>query len=475
MIAFKLFLGILGGQLAPVFTNASVPPAVKTLVSLFPPFGLLRAVLDMIAYSAKTVDPVLDSSSTLEWPAVVEGRSAVGEVMLIFLIEAPLFLFLTYYMDQVSGTFGVHRHPLFCFGLNYKPPVVEQDDSEAAAGGRVLEDVKEEAKRVTNMEGRAVFERDAVTIHGLRKVYAGKPPKVAVQSLTMGIKRGECMGFLGPNGAGKTTTINMLCGFFQPTQGSATIEGLSILTEMERIYTIMGVCPQHDILWDLLSPRQHLLFYGRLKNIPRADLEQAVRTSLIAVNLLDNIDKPVGTFSGGMKRRLSVAMSLIGMPLVCYLDEPSSGLDPASRRQLWMSIQKAKASRSILLTTHSMEEAEGLCDSLGIFVGGEIRCIGAPQELKMRFGDTFVLTVTTTTANDQSEWLAGAVRDISDKAHCTYHLDKQHKYELPGQGVSLGKIFATMIKAREEGKVLSFGITSTTLEDVFIKIARSTG
>mmetsp|Transcript_15168 Transcript_15168/g.38033 ORF Transcript_15168/g.38033 Transcript_15168/m.38033 type:complete len:997 (+) Transcript_15168:4616-7606(+) len=469
MLCFKVMLGIVGGQLSPVFTDPAVAPFVKTIVSLFPPLGLLRAVLSMTDYAAKTVDPVKDSSPMLEWPAVLEGRSPVGEVMLIFLFEAPLFLLLTYYLDQVSGNFGVHRHPLFFLGLSYALPPQQVHDPENTAGRP--KDVEEEEARVATMNGLPAYQQDAVLIHGLRKVFPGHPPKAAVQNLTVGVKRGECMGFLGPNGAGKTTTINMLCGFFQPTQGTANVEGLNITSQMERIYTIMGVCPQHDIHWGLLSAKQHLLFYARLKNIPSTELEQSVKVALGAVNLLDRMNEPVHTFSGGMKRRLSVAMSLIGKPLVCYLDEPSSGLDPASRRQLWRCIEQSKASRSIMLTTHSMEEAEGLCDRVGIFVGGELRCIGAPQELKMRFGDTLNLTVTTTTANDHTSWLEDTVRQISDKANCTYRLDKQHKYELPANGVSLGKIFSTLIQAREDGKVLSFGITSATLEDVFIKIA----
>jgi len=119
-----------------------------------------------------------------------------------------------------------------------------------------------------------------------------------------------------------------------------------------------------------------------------------------------------------MKRRLSVAISLIGSPIICYLDEPSTGLDPASRRLLWQAIKNANKTRTILLTTHSMEEAEGLCDRMGIFVGGRLRCIGAPQELTMRMGGTLILTVTTTAgAGDQvHEWVDSAIRGVCPNA-----------------------------------------------------------
>jgi ABC-type multidrug transport system ATPase subunit len=137
-------------------------------------------------------------------------------------------------------------------------------------------------------------------------------------------------------------------------------------------------------------------FYGRLKNLKGAALDAAVDDALKSVNLAEPAtrQKLSGEYSGGMKRRLSVAISLIGNPLVVYLDEPSTGLDPASRHQLWEAILKAKKDRTIILTTHSMEEAEVLCDKIGIFVAGELRCFGAPQQLTHRYGSNYSLTVT---------------------------------------------------------------------------------
>ena len=137
-------------------------------------------------------------------------------------------------------------------------------------------------------------------------------------------------------------------------------------------------------------------FYGRLKNLQGAALDAAVDEALKSVNLAEAAtrQKLSGEYSGGMKRRLSVAISLIGNPLVVYLDEPSTGLDPASRHQLWEAILKVKKDRTIILTTHSMEEAEVLCDKIGIFVAGELRCFGAPQNLTHRYGSNYSLTVT---------------------------------------------------------------------------------
>ena len=167
----------------------------------------------------------------------------------------------------------------------------------------------------------------------------------------------------------------MLVGFLAPTEGTAIVEGLDIRSDMDEIYQIMGVCPQNNLLWETLTAREHLLFYGRLKNLNGVALTSAVDALLRKVNLFHGGvgDKRCGEYSGGMKRRLSVAISFIGNPLVVYLDEPSTGLDPASRRNLWQVVKDAKKDRAIILTTHSMEEAEVLCDRISIFVDGATR------------------------------------------------------------------------------------------------------
>jgi ABC-type multidrug transport system ATPase subunit len=212
--------------------------------------------------------------------------------------------------------------------------------------------------------------------------------------------------------------ISMLTGLFEPTKGTAFIDGKSIKHDMATIQQGMGICPQHDHLYDDLTAREHLLFYGRLKGFGGKELNDMVDGALHAVNLDDDPEasgaggggntttKRVKTFSGGMKRRLSVACSLMGNPSLVYMDEPSTGLDPASRRKLWDIISEGKKGRCIVLTTHSMEEADVLCDRIGIMAHGLMQCIGTASSLKLRFGAGFKLTVTT---NDKSSEMADKV------------------------------------------------------------------
>lgn len=221
---------------------------------------------------------------------------------------------------------------------------------------------------------------------------------------------------------------------------------------------------------ETLTPREHLSFYGRLKNLSGKALTSAIHECLREVNLLHVIDEEARTFSGGMKRRLSVAISLIGKPLIQFLDEPSTGLDPASRRLLWRAIKRAKMSRAVFLTTHSMEEAENLCDRLGIFVDGSLRCIGNPKELTARFGAFYVLTVACRHACE--EQVAAAVTSLSPSARITYSLAGTIKFEIPISQVSLAEVFRALSGRKSELGIRDWGIANTTLEEAFIKISR---
>ncbi|GMF14304.1 unnamed protein product [Phytophthora lilii] len=250
------------------------------------------------------------------------------------------------------------------------------------------EDVAREAERVRS--GRA--DGDAVKLLGIRKVYKGN--KVAVRNLSFGLPKGECFGYLGINGAGKTTTMKMMTGDIIPTSGSGTLGGFDILGEQLEVRRLIGYCPQFDALFELMSVREHLELFARIKGVARADLNEVVKSLMHQMNLDDFENKLAGTLSGGNKRKLSVAIALIGSPPIVFLDEPSTGMDPVSRRFMWNVIAAISTQRkesTIILTTHSMEECEALCTRVGIMVGGRLRCLGSVQHLKHRFGDGLML------------------------------------------------------------------------------------
>nr|GEV78912.1 ABC transporter A family member 7-like [Tanacetum cinerariifolium] len=199
---------------------------------------------------------------------------------------------------------------------------------------------------------------------------------------------------------------------------------------------------------------------------------KAVEESLKSVNLFNGgvADKQAGKYSGGMKRRLSVAISLIGDPKVVYMDEPSTGLDPASRNNLWNVVKRAKQNRAIILTTHSMEEAEHLCDRLGIFVDGSLQCVGNPKELKGRYGGSYVFTMTTS-LNHEAD-VENLVKGLSANANKIYQISGTQKFEMPKQAIKIADVFRAVENAKSRFTVQAWGLADTTLEDVFIKVAR---
>mmetsp|Transcript_26279 Transcript_26279/g.23158 ORF Transcript_26279/g.23158 Transcript_26279/m.23158 type:complete len:217 (+) Transcript_26279:520-1170(+) len=200
-------------------------------------------------------------------------------------------------------------------------------------------------------------------------------------------------GLLGPNGAGKTSLISMLTGLYPPEAGNAWVAGADIINQIELVRSNMGVCPQFDLLWPSLTVKEHLLFYARLRGIDSKEENEVVEKAMSEVYLTKFSNFRVKQLSGGMKRRLSVAISLVGDPKIIFLDEPTTGLDPENRRQLWDILVEARGNRAMVLTTHSMEEADVLCTRIGIITQGTLRCIGPQTRLKSLYGGGYHLFI----------------------------------------------------------------------------------
>jgi len=240
-----------------------------------------------------------------------------------------------------------------------------------------------------------------VRVTGFRKVYPSvfRQPVVAVDRASFGLEYGECFALLGVNGAGKTTTFRALT-HDDPLQtgGTICIEGLDLRRRFGEARKYLGYCPQHDdALIDLLSVEEHLHYYARIRGVPGPLRAQMVEKSLKEMNLVPHRFKTAQTLSGGNKRKLSVALALLGNPRIILLDEPSAGMDPKARRFLWTVVSKMSQHNkksAVVLTTHSMEEAEALSTKMGIMIrGGIFKCFGSSQHLKNKFGTGYEVEV----------------------------------------------------------------------------------
>jgi ABC-type multidrug transport system ATPase subunit len=231
---------------------------------------------------------------------------------------------------------------------------------------------------------------DLIVISQLTKVY--DTGKVAVNNVSLAIPPGQCFGLLGINGAGKTSVMAMLTAEFPPTSGDATLAGFSVRNEPEKTRRRIGYCPQFDAHFQNLTGREHVELYASVKGIPAKFVREAAAAKLDEVGIDEaDRDRMSAGYSGGMKRRLSLACATIGQPQIVFLDECSTGVDPVARREIWQMISDMVAGgnleeherTSVILTTHSMEECEALCPRIAIMANGKLRCLGSAQHLKV--------------------------------------------------------------------------------------------
>eukprot|EP00931_Biecheleriopsis_adriatica_P003540 TRINITY_DN105341_c0_g1_i1.p1 TRINITY_DN105341_c0_g1~~TRINITY_DN105341_c0_g1_i1.p1 ORF type:complete len:884 (+),score=199.22 TRINITY_DN105341_c0_g1_i1:354-2654(+) len=374
-------------------STKEVNDSLMWIYRLFPGFCLGHGLFEICTNSLAA------STIGMDYEVDLLGWDVAGKDVLYLFLSAPCFFVATVLLDYVAHS------PLAAAGRHLDPngqqgtgPEEEEDN-----------DVRAEAERVSS----GAADGDVIRLSALRKVYRtpeGKP-KVAVQRLSFALPRGECFGFLGINGAGKTSTLNMLTGAVLPSAGTAYLGGHDIVKEQWKVRRLLGYCPQHDALLDRLTVREHLELFGRIKGIPRAELKGYCDRMMRELSLSDHVDKLAMTLSGGNKRKLSLAISLMGSPPLVFLDEPSTGVDPAARRLMWnviSSVSTLRRESTVVLTTHNMEEAEALCSRVGIMVGGRLRCIGSNQHLKARFGQGYQLEVRL--SNPQAAAAAEAAR-----------------------------------------------------------------
>jgi ABC-2 type transport system ATP-binding protein len=283
---------------------------------------------------------------------------------------------------------------------------------------------------------------------------------VAVNGVDLEIKKGELFSFLGPNGAGKTTTIRMLCCLLKPTRGSASILGYDVVKTPFAVKRLIGVSPQETILSERLNCWENLALIGKVHGLSSNQVRRRSQELLETMGLMERAKDQVRKFSGGMKRRLSIAMALISDPQVLFLDEPTLGLDPQARRAIWDYIAGLKGKKTILLTTHYMEEADSLSDRIGIIDEGRVVALGTSQELKT---NTFGMrNMVVSTEHLTAEVIADLHSKYSRVAVTKGQLKISHK------DLDFKEIVDYL---HSRGVILhSAALEQPTLEDVFIQI-----
>ena len=295
----------------------------------------------------------------------------------------------------------------------------------------------------------------AIITDNLVKRYA---EVTAVNGVSLEIPEGEVFGLLGPNGAGKTTLISMLATLVRPTSGTALVAGRDIIKEPLEVRRNIGIVFQEPSVDDLLTARENLQLHSMLYGVPRREIAPRIEQFLKLVNLSDRADSLVKTYSGGMRRRLEIARGLIHGPKILFLDEPTLGLDPASRKAVWTHIRELKErhNTTIILTTHYMEEADSLADRIGIINQGRIIELDTPEALKRKVGQDLVFL--------KGEIDADALRALPFVK--TVERENGHyKISIEDSGANLQALL------NAGGRITGVEVRRVTLDDVFLKFA----
>jgi ABC-2 type transport system ATP-binding protein len=311
----------------------------------------------------------------------------------------------------------------------------------------------------TLSSGESIIRIDHVT-----KIFTEKKRSVvAVDDVSFAVKRGEIFGLLGPNGAGKSTLIRILTTLLSPTSGTACVDTFDIHKDPEKIRGIIGVCPQNSTLDVELTAYDNLAFYGRLVDVDENVLDARIRELLAMADLADRANMPAGTFSGGMRRKLEIVRAFIHHPLILFLDEPTIGLDPESRREVWQQIRRLNDEKTtIILTTHYMDEAEKLCNRIAFVDKGKLISLDTLDNLKRLIpsGDIIEIGCDAITGP-----LLDAIRSLN--LVNTVEAQKQ-KITIRAQNGSrvMPAVFAAF--TAQGALMTSIAIRSPSLEDVFI-------
>lgn len=403
----------------------------------------------------------------------IEGSTfSMATIFGMLILDTVFYLLLTWYIEAVfPGTYGIPKPFYFMFQSSYwcgtKPlhvsvdPDNEENNDEPGSAQPAHANHENEP---TNLEA-------GIKISNLSKTYKSSVgSKLAVDNLSCSMFKGQITALLGHNGAGKTTTMSILTGLFTPSSGSAVVNGHSILNDMEGVRQSLGLCPQHNVLFDRLTVQEHLKFFIRLKGKSGPDADAEITEMIKDLQLVNKENTASAKLSGGMKRKLSCAIALIGGSEVVILDEPTSGMDPYARRATWDLLLKYKTGRTILLTTHFMDEADLLGDRIAIMADGQLRASGSSLFLKNRFGIGYHLTLVQNEKVDMGA-IDHLIKSQIPKASFESRVGSEIDYILPQESTSTFKaLFRGLEEERGPLGIDSFGVSVTTMEEVFMKV-----
>ena len=422
---------------------------------------------------------------------------SIGLMYLMFIIDFFVYLFLGYYLHNVlPHEFGIRKPWYFLCSSDYwcntkdkkrkylniknklELPEFNTDES------RELEEDFNVSRRTSKFESEDIYENktksEVLEIRNIVKIF--EDGKKAVDGVNLNFYRDEIFALLGHNGAGKTTLISILTGMYEATKGKAIYDGINILdsNNMDLFREKLGICPQHDILFEDLNIREHLEMFSIFKGVDSNNVEAEVNKILHDFQL-ENIQNMIArNLSAGQRRKLSISIALIGGSEVIFLDEPSSGMDITSRRNLWEILKRQSEGKIIILTTHYMEEASVLGQRIGIINAGHMKCLGSPLFLIEKYGKYMSLNILKDEYADDKK-IVEFVKTLAKNVEYEI-LSEEIMFRIPVRDnnnidkkarkkVDIPKFFQVFDKNLNDLKIKSYSASMPTLEDVFLNVA----
>ncbi|XP_055264689.1 ATP-binding cassette sub-family A member 10 isoform X3 [Moschus berezovskii] len=410
-------------------------------------------------------------------------ESAIGEIFLLAVfipyLQIIIFLFIIRCLEMKYGKETMRKDPFFRISprrRKYRPNPEEPEEED--------EDVQTERVKTANALAASSLDEPVVMASCLHKEYkqkkkrcfSARKTKTAIRNVSFCINKGEVLGLLGHNGAGKSTSIKMITGDAKPTAGVVVFSG-SGTPQMQQEgdgFGRLGYCPQEDALWPEITVREHLDLYAAVKGLAKEEAALSISRLADALKLQDQMALPTKALPEGAKRKLSFALSVLGSPAVLLLDEPTTGMDPEGQLQMWQAIQAIVKStaRGALLTTHSMAEAEAVCDRVAIMVSGRLRCIGSVQHLKSKFGKDYLLEVKVKVLT-QVEPLHMEILKLFPQAARQERYSFMMAYKLPIEDVHpLSQTFSKLEAVKQTFDLEEYSLSQATLEQVFLELSK---
>nr|WP_308314882.1 ABC transporter ATP-binding protein [Bacillus sp. T33-2] len=290
----------------------------------------------------------------------------------------------------------------------------------------------------------------------------------AVKGVTFSVQKGESFGLLGPNGAGKTTTIQMISGLFLPTSGNIEVAGIDMVKQPKKAQGRIGIVPQEIALYQTMSAKENLMFWGRMYGLQGLVLRQRVDEALEIIGLTDRSNDKVETFSGGMKRRVNIGAAILHKPELLIMDEPTVGIDPQSRTHILETVKRLNAEgMAVIYTSHYMEEVEFLCERIGIMDHGQFIASGTIPELREKIGDRSRIVLTFTDTDENLEHIPAELAPLVEKRDVQIHNQQLTVFHKEPQAVLSELIQAV---SRQGTKIGSVDIIEPNLESVFLHL-----